>query len=83
MGPSDGRYTVEVLGYLPMKTGKASVYMPSRMDVKLIPDVMRVVSRCPEQLLYSMFTVAASPRSANESAASHPKRGALFLDTVD
>jgi hypothetical protein len=27
---------VDVLGYHPINTGKASVYKPSRMDVKLI-----------------------------------------------
>lgn len=80
MGPSDGRYTVEVIGYLPMKPGKAPVYMASRMNVKLIPDVMRVVGGCLKRLLYPMFTVAASSQSTNESAA---KRGALFLDAID
>jgi hypothetical protein len=44
---------VDVLGYQPMKTGKASVYMPSRMDVKFIPDL--------RSLLENVLEVAISP----------------------
>jgi hypothetical protein len=62
---------VDVLGYQPMKIGKASAYIPSRMDVKLMPDLMRAVSQCSGRLL-DPLTVASFPRSSNEPAAHLP-----------